>query len=378
VPLTAEDSEDSEEEEVAEAAKETRVGGGAVPKSGGGRAAQRGGDAATFATQAALLTALVVQNATLKLAARRARVVAARDVAATGCGLESTTAVVTIEALKLAGAAALHVGVEGGGFLAQTLANPRDTAKICIPALIYTVNNNLVLVAAGLLQGPLLALFSQLKILTTGLFTRVLLRRQLGPRRWLALVLLTVSVAVVQLARASPAGDAGEQNVPLGLAVVAVACVLAGFAGVYLELVLKESPISLWVRNIHLAVLSLVVAALVVAATPEARDSLRACGFFAGYGTAAWTYVLAQTAGGLLIAAVVKHANNILKALATAVALLLVSLLSAAFYGFLLTPAFFAGATGVVYALFLYANVLKDLPPCAWLPPACGGRPRPT
>mmetsp|Transcript_17511 Transcript_17511/g.54697 ORF Transcript_17511/g.54697 Transcript_17511/m.54697 type:complete len:407 (-) Transcript_17511:224-1444(-) len=335
-----------------------------------------------------LLVALLLQNTLLNVAARRSRVKAEQENALSGCGFLTTSSVVTTEVLKLVMSFGLLQALEAGGslreacrmFATQTREHPVDGLKIIVPAVCYVVSNNLVLISGDYLEAPILVLFGGLRIIAVGFYSVTLLRRELGARRWIALVVLTAAIVVVQLdkqrATADHAGDEGSKNIVLGLAFAAAACAISGFAGVYFELVLKNSPISVWVRNVHLALVSLPFATSALLTKDYA--TVARCGYFGGYETAAWVYILVKAMGGLLIAAVVKHANNILKALATAVALLLVSLLSAAFYGFLLTPAFFAGATGVVYALFLYANVLKDLPPCAWLPPACGGRPRPT
>ena len=103
---------------------------------------------------------------------------------------------------------------------------------------------------------------------------------------------------------APESGDAGTKNVPLGLALTLVVATLSGFAGVYFEKVLKGSRISVWVRNVHLAAISSVVAGAAVASRD--RGALAACGFFGGYGPVAWGYVVVQAVGGLLIAAVVK------------------------------------------------------------------------
>lgn len=169
------------------------------------------------------------------------------------------------------------------------------------------------------------------------------------------------------LARVGP----GSKNLPLGLALVLVVASISGFAGVYFEMVLKGSTISVWVRNVHLAVISCAVASVAVA-TNDA-DHLRTCGFFAGYGPVAWLYIGVQAVGGLLIAAVVKYADNILKAFATSVAIIVVALISHVFFAFELSGLFFAGAAGVVYSIFLYGDLLKDLPPCRRCPPCLGG-----
>ena len=73
-----------------------------------------------------------------------------------------------------------------------------------MPALAYVVQNNLLLVAADNLEGPVLALFGQLKILTTALFSVTMLRRTLGARCWFALVALTLGIATVQVSQIKP------------------------------------------------------------------------------------------------------------------------------------------------------------------------------
>ena len=50
-----------------------------------------------------------------------------------------------------------------------------------------------------------------------------------------------------------------------------------------------------------------------------------------------------------------------------------VALVSHAFFAFELSGLFFLGAAGVVYAIFLYGDLLKDVPGCRGCPPALGG-----
>lgn len=331
-------------------------------------------------TKMLLLAGVVVQNATMNVAARWSRVEAAAQAERGECAAAPGTVVLTIELLKVALSLLLLAYEIGGSPLAAaalvgrtTAQFPKECAKVVVPAVTYVVQNQLLLVAAANLEGPVLALFGQSKILTTAVFSVVLLGRTLGARRWAALVVLTAGIATVQASQLSggtTAGDSGERNVPLGLALILVVASLSGFAGVYFEKVLKGSPISLWTRNVHLALLSVATAGAGALARPS-----ETCGVFDGLGPVCWLYILVQAVGGLLIAAVIKYADNILKAFATSVSILVVSLVSAAFFGFELSPLFFLGGAGVVYAIFLYGDLVKDLGPCAKCPAALGGRP---
>ena len=133
---------------------------------------------------------------------------------------------------------------------------------------------------------------------------------------------LTAGIATVQASQmhsGSESGDKGAKNVPLGLLVTFVVASLSGFSGVYFEKVLKGSPISLWTRNVHLALFSVFTAGSQVYSSANGAGCPTAIldYVFEGLGPVAWAYVLIQAGGGLLIAAVIKYADNILKASVT-------------------------------------------------------------
>lgn len=54
---------------------------------------------------------------------------------------------------------------------------PTDLLKMAVPACLYVVQNNLNYMAISNLDGPTFQLLYQLKILTTALFSVVMLRR---------------------------------------------------------------------------------------------------------------------------------------------------------------------------------------------------------
>lgn len=53
----------------------------------------------------------------------------------------------------------------------QVVRQPGDTLKVCIPAMIYIVQNNLFYVAASHLDAATFMITSQLKIFTAAIFT---------------------------------------------------------------------------------------------------------------------------------------------------------------------------------------------------------------
>jgi len=113
----------------------------------------------------------------------------------------------------------------------------------------------------------------QLKLLTTALFSVLLLRKQLSELQWFSLFLLFVGIGIVQIQpqkTASPSSqltsssskltssEVREQNGMLGLAAVLAACIMSGFAGVYFEKLLKHTSPSIYLRNVQLGLIGIV------------------------------------------------------------------------------------------------------------------------
>jgi hypothetical protein len=64
-----------------------------------------------------------------------------------------------------------------------------------------------------------------------------------------------------------------EQNPLIGFAAVVVSCLISGFAGVYFEKILKGSDVSVWMRNIQLALIAIPIAfgTIMVSAAYQSR-----------------------------------------------------------------------------------------------------------
>ena len=86
-----------------------------------------------------------------------------------------------------------------------------DGWKLAILAGFYTLQNLLQYVAVGNLDAVHFQVLYQLKIIITALFSVILLRRSLGPIRWLSLVVLTLGVIIVCL----PPRSASSLPIPI-------------------------------------------------------------------------------------------------------------------------------------------------------------------
>lgn len=135
----------------------------------------------------------------------------------------SSTAVVMAEVVKLLTSLVLVFMEEGKSLhrlhhaLHSTIVKqPIDTLKICVPSFLYILQNNLLYVSASHLDAATYQVTYQLKILTTAVFAVIILRKQLFPTQWAALVALVVGVATVQLAQTDSSGTAAsrQQHMP--------------------------------------------------------------------------------------------------------------------------------------------------------------------
>lgn len=303
------------------------------------------------------LVTLTLQNAVLGLSMRYGRT-------RSGDMFLSSTAVVMSELVKLLTCLVIVFYEEGKNpsrFLnalhTTVIKNPLDTLKICVPSFVYIVQNNLLYVSASHLDAATYQVTYQLKILTTAVFAVGILRKRLIPTQWGALVLLVLGVVFVQLADSgtatTTAAESGpEQNRVIGFAAALGACFLSGFAGVYFEKMLKGADISVWMRNVQLSLLSLPFGLATCFVNDHAL--LGAHGFFFGYDLFVWYLIVLQAGGGLIVAMVVKFADNILKGFATSLAIIISAVASVYLFEFHLTIQFTVGAALVIGSIFLY------------------------
>ncbi|CAG8594981.1 5688_t:CDS:1 [Paraglomus occultum] len=312
------------------------------------------------------LVTLVVQNSTLVIVMRYSRLVPKEELYSTA------TAVFMAELIKLALSLwfAIRTQIaEKNKFSAYDLYSDvfaADAWKLMIPAALYTVQNNLQYIAVSFLDAATFQVTYQLKILTTALFSVLMLKRTLSGMKWISLVILTIGVALVSLpndydkTKISSKDNGLEQFV--GLGAVSVACVLSGIAGVYFEKVLKEKKEkkpSVWVRNIQLSFFSL-FPALVLGVWWKDGNLVSERGFFYGYSPVVWSVILCQAIGGLIVAMVVKYADNILKGFATSISIILSFIASVILFAFPVTLIFLAGCVLVLVATYMYSQ--PDVP----------------
>lgn len=378
-----------------------------------------------------VLGLLVVQNAATTMLVQHTR----RHPAANGVVYLGSVAVLISECLKLPTCLALIVNDEGGIIPAAARIKDsvfdrwKDTLRMSVPALCYGLQNLLFFVALSNLSATSYQLWSQTKVLFTALFFVKILDQRLRPKQWGALGLLTVGVGAVQLAEAGTetakaaalaargsattgstgaaaaaaaaaeggaSAVAGSGSVTVGVIAVLLSSLLSGFANIYFEKVLKQAdcefddscelpaedggrpnaPVSLWVRNVQLALFSIPQAALLLLLSSNSRRVIATHGLFAGFTPLVWLVTALTAGGGLLVAAVVKYADNVLKTYATAVSIVLTCIVGTIITRVPPTPGFLYGMVLVLLSMLIYNDVDRAMikKPLAWM--ARARRPR--
>lgn len=239
----------------------------------------------------------------------------------------------------------------------------RDTLAMGLPALLFGLQNMLFFVSVSNLSATSYQLWSQSKTLTTALFYVLYLGGALRRLQWLSLSLLCAGVGLVQASDSvsAAAGAASAGRPLLGISAVLASSLLSGFANIYLEKKMKASEASLWVRNVQLAVFGIPQALFVLFGLE--RAALAASGPFVGFTPTVWSVVWLRALGGLLVAAVIKYADNIVKTYATAVAIVLTCVVSSVLDGSRPTRAFLQGMSLVLASVLLYNRKPKPSPP---------------
>ncbi len=205
-----------------------------------------------------------------------------------------------------------------------------------------------------------------MKILTTAIFSVVMLKKVLSPLQWVALLLLFVGVSVVQLQPHDSKVSskvATEQNPLLGLVAVIVSCLMSGFAGVYFEKILKGTKQTIWLRNVQLGFIGMIFGYITMEINDGAK--VREHGFLFGYDWVVWIVIFLQSFGGLMVAVVVKYADNILKGFATSAAIIISCIASVYFFEFQISLQFTFGAALVICSVYMYSKFIVVPPKVA-------------
>lgn len=297
-------------------------------------------------------------------------------------------------------------------------SRPLELAKLSVPGLAYTIQNNLIFLSVDLLSAAVQQVTYQLKILCAALLSVLMIKKKVTFKQWISLFILVAGVILVQAPQDKQRRNGITQGT-LGFLAALGACFASGFGGaaravgafsmlfeasqgfeatrgvhgdgleeLELHLVAQHATGGLWgpvqlcgsyggratwgrlleatCRNRAFAPTfpRFRCACTTLGTLPEAVSSS-----FAPSGFTFWVWLMACTvaSGGLLVAAVLKYADNILRQFSTAISVILTTALSAlVLEDITLDLSFGVGTALVLQATFMYSGLLdRSLP--SWM-----------
>jgi UDP-sugar transporter A1/2/3 len=218
------------------------------------------------------------------------------------------------------------------------LGDPIESLKVSVPALAYIVQNTLIFYSLDKLSMAVQQVTYQLKILAAAVFSLVLLGRNLTAIKWASICSLVLGVVLVQVPRGhdsataavsssttAPTSESSLNDGLLGFIAVVCASFTSGFAGVYMEKVLKSAN-SIWFRNVQLGSFGSIIG--LISALAQSPDEIVNGGLMQGYTWRVLVVIATLAFGGLLCAVVLKYADSILRQFSTALSISLTSVIS--------------------------------------------------
>ena len=277
-----------------------------------------------------------------------------------------STVIASAELVKLVFSFILLLAHDGRNAITDALRQvPSNASRLAVPSVLYVIQNNLLFEGVRLLSPTAYMVCSQSKILTSAFWSVLLLRTRITRKQYVALLILMCGMVMVQ------SEEGRGQNVSTDrartgetlrgvIAVFSAACT-SGFAGAYLEKLYNElgaKKRSVWFRNAQLACCALPVA-LIGSAWRDGERFHANKGPFQGYDGVVLLVITLQAVGGLVVAAVLRYAGNVLKCFAVSISIcctVVTTLFSDA--GHALSASMIVGIALVIGSTFLYSNVV--------------------
>ncbi|KAF9355887.1 hypothetical protein BGX26_005998 [Mortierella sp. AD094] len=224
-----------------------------------------------------------------------------------------------------------------------------------VPGAIYFFNNNLTFVLLSLMPAPTYVVLSNLKILTTGLFSFLFLNRILTTPQWVSLGILFLSTAVSQVDL--------EKGLSLSIPIHAfllmiLFCSLSAAASVFSEYVMKErfANESIHLQNMKLYMFGILFNGFTYMITPPMSETATgvSSSFFSDMAPIHYMIIMAYASLGLVTSAIIKFSGSITKVYASSMSMFFAALVSWLLMNDQLTVLFFVGCFGCCFALHLY------------------------
>lgn len=243
----------------------------------------------------------------------------------------------------------------------------KESLFYAVPSLLYMVDNNLTYVILRFVDPATLSVLWNLKILTTAVLFRFVLKRQLSEIRKIAIALLLLGVVTSQsdhlkkenmvMANNASNNNAKDdlnspENFVFGIILVFIAVTISSCASVFTEWAFKRkgSCSFLW-QNVQLYVYGILFNGFgLLFEASEISES----GFFSGYNNWTLAVIFVNCIGGICMGFILKYLDNMACVYSHAIAMMLTMLFSMLFFQFSPSLEFGCGLSVVLISMYLY------------------------
>lgn len=231
----------------------------------------------------------------------------------------------------------------------------KETILLAIPGLIYTVNNTLAFVLLNYVDPATFQLLSNMKVITTTLLAYFFMKKNFSGIQWLSLLILFVGSTLSTIA-----SDPNLENstiklgaTPTGFIGMIIYCFLSAVAGISTEYAMKiNETTSLYYQNLQLYLFGIIFN--FVSSFYEAKGDILV--MFRGLGSSYWILIVIINQGvtGLLISAIMKFADNIVKLFCISGAAIVSYILSVYLFKLGLSLIWISSAVLIILSVYLY------------------------
>lgn len=243
-----------------------------------------------------------------------------------------------------------------------TISSVRETwGKYACIGLLYAIQNNLAFVALLYIDPGTMEVLGQVKIpMTAFMFAKVFAKTYVKIQiAGLALITLGAMLSRAELVECFWSGDDHHdesvcKSAAIGISVLAIMCCISTFAGIANEYLLKsERNGSLFWQNVQLYAATLffdLISALV--RVDRADKTLQS--FFEGYTWMTWALIVNLAVVGISVSITLKYADNVVHAIATALAMVLSMIFTVLMTAYVLNVHAVMGIVFVLLGVLLY------------------------
>nr|CDS32909.1 UDP sugar transporter protein SLC35A4 [Hymenolepis microstoma] len=225
-----------------------------------------------------------------------------------------------------------------------------------VPAILYTITNNLGLMIQMEMDPATYQVLANLKVFSTAILFRIIIKRPLSYRQWFALFLLIVAGVINGSANYDTSNTNSSSMLHItfkGIIMMSIYCTVSGFASVYTEYVLKSRVhMSLNIQNATLYIFGTIINASLYVF----QEAIVTGNFYLirGFTFLTWLLVVTQGISGIFIGFVMKYASSILRLFIISAAMIVTTVFSVFIFDLVLKTSFIISAALVICALVLY------------------------